>query len=290
MARRISDILTDTYYKFSVRQGDMLISTSSPPLHLGTSCGLNFVLESNQLRIVLRRTSQMAVTKGLTYGTRRTPSLDIIASAWLDSDLDLAGRGTINLSKNFIAKCYNKVKQKANVHIVARAKTYMSMKISVTDIFIESRPVENDILVPSYIVGKILPHIVLRFILSLNSELSYLSIQHLKLSNCDVNVFGLKVSTYCNLLEKIFLSQFRDALKQSLPLSSPRAMRQIERAIYKRFGNEIYIPLYIDDQRPVESFLLTADNVINVGKKLSDDIMRLVDQMNAVEDTIMNFY
>ena len=47
-------------------------------------------------------------------------------------------------------------------------------------------------------------------------------------SNCDVNVFGLKVSTYCNLLEKIFLSQFRDALKQSLPLSSPRAMRQIE--------------------------------------------------------------
>ena len=70
MARRISDILTDTYYKFSVRQGDMLISTSSPPLHLGTSCGLNFVLESNQLRIVLRRTSQMAVTKGLTYGTR----------------------------------------------------------------------------------------------------------------------------------------------------------------------------------------------------------------------------
>lgn len=63
-----------------------------------------------------------------------------------------------------------------------------------------------------------------------------------------------------------------------------------QRAIYKRFGNEIYIPLYIDDQRPVESFLLTADNVINVGKKLSDDIMRLVDQMNAVEDTIMNFY
>ena len=73
------------------------------------------------------------------------------------------------------------MKQKANVHIVARAKTYLSMKISVTDIFIESRPVENDILVPSYIVGKILPHIVLRFILSLNSELSYLSIQHLKL-------------------------------------------------------------------------------------------------------------
>ena len=119
--------------------------------------------------------------KCTTWCFRRTPSLDIIASAWLDSDLDLAGRGTINLSKNFIAKCYNKVKQKANVHIVARAKTYLSAKISVTDIFIESRPVENDILVPSYIVGKILPHIVLRFILSINSELSYLSIQHLKL-------------------------------------------------------------------------------------------------------------
>ena len=85
------------------------------------------------------------------------------------------------MSKSFIAKCYNKVKQKANIHIVARAKTFLSAKISVTDIFIESRPVDSDILVPSYIVGKVLPHIVLRFILSLNSELSYLSIQHLKL-------------------------------------------------------------------------------------------------------------
>ena len=109
-------------------------------------------------------------------------------------------------------------------------------------------------------------------------------------SNCDVNLFGVKVSTYCNLLERIILSQTQDALKQSLPLSSPRAMRQIERAIFRRYGNALYIPLYIDNQRPVESFLLTADNVINVGRKLSDDIMRLVEQMNAVEDTIMNFY
>ena len=59
-------------------------------------------------------------------------------------------------------------------------------------------------------------------------------------------------------------------------------MRQIEQAIFRRFGNEIYIPLYIDDQRPVESFLLTADNVINVGKKLSDDITKLVNQMSEV--------
>ena len=68
----------------SVRQGDMLISTSSPPLHLGTSCGINFVLESNQLRVVLRRTSQMAVTKGLTYGTRYS------ASAWVTWDISMA--------------------------------------------------------------------------------------------------------------------------------------------------------------------------------------------------------
>ena len=230
------------------------------------------------------------ITKGLTYGTGRTPSLDLIVSAWLDSDLNLAGRGIINLSKNFIAKCYNKVKQKANVHIVARAKTFISMKVSVTEVSIQSRPVESDIFVPSYIVGKTLPHIVLRFVLSLNSELSFLSLDHLKLSDCDVNVFGVKVSSYCNILERMILSQSKEALKQSLPLSSYRAMRQIERAIFRRFGNEIYIPLYIDDQRPVESFLLTADNVINVGKKLSDDITQLVNQMSEVENTFMHFY
>ena len=69
------------------------------------------------------------------------------------------------------------------MHIVARAKTYLSAKISFTEIYIESRRVDNDILVPSYIVGKTLPHIVLKFILSLNSELLYLSIRHLKLRN-----------------------------------------------------------------------------------------------------------
>ena len=267
LSKRLSDIIVDSYYKFSVKNGDMYLSTTSPPLHLGTSCGLNFVLGSSTMSLRLRRTSQIGITKGLTYGTGRTPSLDLIVSAWLDSDLNLAGRGIINLSKNFIAKCYNKVKQKANVHIVARAKT--SMKVSVTDMLIQSRPVESDIFVPSYIVGKTLPHIVLRFVLSLNSELSFLSLDHLKLSDCDVNVFGVKVSSYCNILERMILSQSKEALKQSLPLSSYRAMRQIERAIFRRFGNEIYIPLYIDDQRPVGSFLLIADNVINVGKKYS---------------------
>ena len=290
LSKKLSDIIVDSFYKFSVKNGDMYLSTTSPPLHLGTSCGLNFVLGSSTMSLRLRRTSQIAITKGLTYGTGRTPSLDLIVSAWLDSDLNLAGRGIINLSKNFIAKCYNKVKQKAKVHIVARAKTFISMKVSVTAVLIQSRPVESDIFVPSYIVGKTLPHIVLRFVLSLNSELSFLSLDHLKLSDCDVNVFGVKVSSYCNILERMILSQSKEALKQSLPLSSYRAMRQIERAIFRRFGNEIYIPLYIDDQRPVESFLLTADNVINVGKKLSDDITQLVNQMSEVENTFMHFY
>ena len=290
LSKRLSDIIVESFYKFSVKNGDMYLSTTSPPLHLGTSCGLNFVLGSSTMSLRLRRTSQIAVTKGITYGTGRTPSLDIITSAWLDSDLNLAGRGIINLSKNFIAKCFNKVKQKANVHIAARTKTFFSAKISVTDISIQSRPVESDLFVPSYIVGKTLPHIVLTFVLSLNSELSYLALDYLKLSQCDVNVFGVKVSSYCNILERLILSQSREALKQSLPLSSHRAMRQIERAIFRRFGNQIYIPLYIDDQRPVESFLITADNVINVGKKLSEDITELVNQMNAVENKFIDFY
>ena len=289
LAKRFADILVESFYRFSVQNGDMYLSTTSPPLHLGTSCGLNFVLGSSTMSLRLRRTSQIAVTKGITYGTSRTPSLDIIASAWLDSDVSLAGHGIINVSKNFIAKCYNKVKQKAKVHIGARAKTFLSMKVSVTDISIQSRPVDSDLFVPSYVLGETLPHIVLKFVLSLNSELSYLSLDYLKLNQCDVTVFGVKVSSYCNILERMILSQSREAIKQSLPLSSPRAMRQIERAVFRRFGNELYIPLYIDDQRPVESFLVTADNVINVGKKLSEDITKLVKQMSAVEDSVMDF-
>ena len=57
LSKRLSDIIVDSYYKFSVKNGDMYLSTTSPPLHLGTSCGLNFVLGSSTMSLQLRRTS-----------------------------------------------------------------------------------------------------------------------------------------------------------------------------------------------------------------------------------------
>ena len=66
LSKRLSDIIVDSYYKFSVKNGDMYLSTTSPPLHLGTSCGLNFVLGSSTMSLRLRRTSQIAITKRLT--------------------------------------------------------------------------------------------------------------------------------------------------------------------------------------------------------------------------------
>ena len=62
LSKRLSDIIMDSYYKFSIRQGDMLISTSSPPLHLGTACGLNFILGSNQLSLRYRRTAYFIIS------------------------------------------------------------------------------------------------------------------------------------------------------------------------------------------------------------------------------------
>ena len=101
-------------------------------------------------------------------------------------------------------------------------------------------------------VVKYLPWIV-----SIYLHIAVMPIEGLLSSNCDVNVFGLKVSTYCNLLEKIFLSQFRDALKQSLPLSSPRAMRQIE-VKYSWFtaSNEGSRRFHINGDRPNYGLLL----------------------------------
>ena len=110
---------------------------------------------------------------------------------------------------------------------------------------------------------------VVSFKLSLNSELTSLALDKLSLSECHVDVLGVSVFSYCNILQRMILSQSRQALQQALPLSSARAMRQIERAVYRRFGTEIWIPLYVDDHRPVESFLRTADTVISYGQKLS---------------------
>ena len=269
LASKMADILMDSIYKLSVRNGDVLLSTSSPPIKMGSRCGLNFQLGSSQVALGVRRTSHVALTKGITMGTGRPASLDIIASAWLDMDVNLASKGTVTVAKHLLTKCFNKVSQKANVHLLARARTYVSLKVSLTNVRIASRPVETDIFVPPEVVGRVLPHIVVRFQLSLNSELTSLSLDKLSLSECHVDVLGVSVFSYCNILQRVVMSQGRQAIRQALPLSSARAMRQIERAVYRRFGNEIYIPLYVDDHRPVESFLKTADTVISYGQKLS---------------------
>ena len=181
----------------------------------------------------------MAITKGITLGTGRPASLDFIVSAWLDMDVNLAGRGTITMAKHLLAKCFNKVSQRANVHLLARARTYVSVKVSLTHIRISSRPVETEIFVPPEVVGRVLPHIVVSFQLSINSELTSLALDKLSLSECHVDVLGMAVFSYCNILQRVLLGQGRQALKQALPLSSGRAMDQIERAIYRRY---IHLP------------------------------------------------
>ena len=167
----------------------------------------------------------MALTKGITLGTGRPASLDIIASAWLDMDVSLAGQGTVTMAKHLLTKCFNKVSQKANLHLLARARTYVSLKVSLTHIRIASRPVETELFVPPEIVGRVLPHIVVRFQLNLNSELTSLALDKLSLSDCHVDVLGVAVFSYCNLLQRVVLNQGRQALRQALPLSSGRAMR-----------------------------------------------------------------
>jgi hypothetical protein len=242
LASKVADILMDSVYKLSVRNGDVLLSTSSPPVKLGSRCGLHFQLGSSQVALGVRRTSHVALTKGITLGTGRPASLDIIASAWLDMDVSLAGQGTVTMAKHLLTKCFNKVSQKANLHLLARARTYVSLKVSLTHIRIASRPVETELFVPPEVVGRVLPHIVVRFQLNLNSELTSLALDKLSLSECHVDVLGVAVFSYCNLLQRVVLNQGRQALRQALPLSSGRAMRQIERAVYRRFVTLPNIP------------------------------------------------
>jgi len=287
LATRFTDIVMDSVYWGSVKNGDILLSTSSPPVLLGSRCGIGFRMDSSQLSLRLRRTSRVSVTKGITYGTRRSPSLDIIGSAWLDSDVSLAGRGTVTMSRRLLSKCFKKMRQKADLWLSARARTYISAKISITDISIRRRPVDSDIFVPEHVVGRVLPHIVLRFSLRLSSSLTSVSMDALRLTGCRVAIWGFSMLSYCNLLQRLLLTQVRSAMEQSLPLSSQRAMRRIESALYRRFGNEIYVPLYIDDEKPVESFLLTVDNVVKVGQRLAEDITHLVHQMHTVKHSLV---
>lgn len=87
LAIKMGDILMDSLYKLSVRGGEIVLSTTSPPVRLGSSCGLSFLLGSSKVVLGVRRTSHVSMTKGITLGTGRPASLDILTSAWLDTDV-----------------------------------------------------------------------------------------------------------------------------------------------------------------------------------------------------------
>ena len=128
----------------------------------------------------------------------------IIASAWLDSVASLTDQDMRNMSKNCIAKCYNKVKQKAKVHICARAKTFLSMKMVCWQISL-FRIIQWTVIffMPSYVLGEIWPHIVLIIVFSLH---------YFKLNQCDITVFSVKVSSCSNSLEWMALFQSHEAI------------------------------------------------------------------------------
>jgi len=183
----------------------------------------------------------------------------------------------VSASKGVFGHCISKLKKIVNVYMSGNAKSYLSLKFSIIKIKLEPRIIHT-----GHMYGSEIPHIVVKFAIHLAGELYTLNIDGLKISNCNLKVMGLTLFSYCGLLEKLLYDEAREAAKRSLPFSSPRVLRQIEKAIMKRVGNEIAIPLYVLEDNPVEMFLSTANNIIQLGESLVKNVTNFQGQMTDI--------
>jgi len=277
LTKQLSSAVKDTLYTLFVKHGEAVLETTSPPVDLGNKCGLGFRIQGGKGRASIGRTSQVSLTAGPAFGFGRPPSLDIVTSAWLDTYVSYSSKVHVSASKGVFGHCISKLAKLVNVYVAGNAKSYLSVKFSIIKIKLEPRKVHT-----AHMYGVEVPHIVIKFRIHLAGELYSMNLDALRISNCNLKVMGLTLFSYCGLLERLLHDEAREAAKSSLPFSSPRVLRQVERTIMKRAGNEISIPLFVLEDNPVERFLSTANNIIQLGESLVKNVTNFQGQMTDI--------
>ncbi|XP_023321023.1 uncharacterized protein LOC111695815 [Eurytemora carolleeae] len=270
-----------TWFTFHVKRGEGVLETSSPPMQLGNPCGLGYRFQGGKGRASISKTSQVSLTAGPAFGYGRPPSLDIVTSAWIDMGVSYGSKVSITGSQNVFGKCISKLVKLVNFYAAAKTRSYLSLKFSILNMRLDTRYTE----VEGMPRGVAVPHIVIQFAVHLAGELYTLDLESLKISNCHLKIMGVTLFSYCGLIERLLWSELRGASKKSLPFSSAKVLRQVEKALMSRIGNEMVIPLFVLEDRPVEKFLNTANNIIKLGESLLKNVTMFQGQMADIMRT-----
>lgn len=117
-------------------------------------------------------------------------------------------------------------------------------------------------------------HLVFKIKLKLDARIKRWDVDHIGITNCQIKVLGLKVVSFCGAIRQMIRDYVSESNWKLNEIEMPRMLRQFERMLRYRFGDEIAIPLLLAEEKSeiVETLMQKADNVAKLKGDLVKDL------------------
>ena len=238
LARRLSLFIQQSKNKLVIRQGETILESWLPRIHLGTPCTSQVSLGRSWSRVVVDRRSRFSATTGPSVHSHSPPTLDMFGLARLHVNIHIQGHLNTKIGHQVWGKCLPKFSADSPFTIQGNAMGTAFAKVIVKNIRLETRytvynPILSNIFKGTQ-PGVQRPHLIFKFHIKLDGTVEKFNLSMLKLDGCEISVLGLKMFSHCNIVENIIRKQIHKATQNTFPLNDAKLLRELEYMIKMR--------------------------------------------------------
>ena len=205
-------------------------------------------------------------------------------------NMDMVGSFRTSIGRRLFGRCVNKFSGSFPMKARGKATGHAFAKVLVSSVRLEVRrttptPFLGNVL--NVTLGKETPHLVFTFNVRLDGTLHSLDISNLKLKGCEIKFLGIKMFSVCGLIEKVVRKQIEKVTENTFPLRAGPFLRDIERAIKLRVGEEVAIPLVLRDGAnldPANRAISKTQRLIQLNVELFHALVALTKDMETAKE------
>jgi len=203
--------------------------------------------------------------------------------------MDMKGSFWTSRGKWMFGRCIPQFSGSSPVRIQGRAYGHVFAKVVSDSVRLEVRRTAPNPLLGNFIhvpYGIQRPHLVFTFNIRLDGTLHSFD-SNFKMKGCQFKIFGIKMFSMCGLLEKLVRKQVEKATRNQFPLRPTSLLRDMEKAIRMRLGNEVAIPLAVmdgPDLEPAVRVINKTERLIELNARLFHTLVSFTSDMVQVDD------
>ena len=289
LARKLAQVVSGSRSQLRVVQGETLLRTHLRPVTLGTPCTNEVHIGRSHGSVTVARSSRFSATAGLTLNSHAPPTSDLFAHANLHVHMDLSGSFRSSVGKHMFGQCITKLSGASPMRVRGSAYGHAYAKVVVSGVRLEVRPTAANPLLGNVLnleLGRERPHLVFTFDVKLDGTLHKFHMDSLQLTGCEFKILGIKMFSNCGLVEQLIRKQVQRATSNTIPLRPIGLLREIEKTLKMRLGEEVAIPLVVQDGanlEPANRVISKTGSLIRLNVQLFQSLASLTRDMEQVK-------